>query len=366
MKFCQYPKGVKQVKYFYSAIFIAALSIFSVFPTFAQESEAVVIDEVIAQVNDGVITLSRIKREMADIVEGLKQQGKTPEVAKAEVDSKQGEIIANLINEELLMQRGKEEGMEQDVDAEVNRRFVQMMKENNLKTLEQLNAAMISQGLSPEAIREGWRKQITREYVISREVDQKIYWGASAKELREYFDKNKAKFTKPEIVSLSTLFLNFAGRDMNATREKAKQLVDRARKGEDFVKLVIENSDDPNAKDNKGSVGKFNVPELNETITKAIKNVKAGGVTDPVELEEGLQIIRVDERTEASSESFFDEDAVRRALLSEKAPDARRKFLTELRRDAFIKISEGYRAMVMQHLNKDEATAAADTKKTDK
>lgn len=353
------------MKYFYSAIFIAVLSIFSVFPAFAQESEAVVIDEVVAQVNDGVITLSRIKREMADIVEGLKQQGKTPEAAKAEVDSKQGEIIANLINEELLMQKGKEEGMEQDVEAEINRRFVQMMKENNLKTLEQLYAAMRSQGLDPEVIREGWRKQFTREMVINREVDQKLYWDASAKDLREYFDKNKAKFTKPEIVSLSTIYLNFAGRDENAVKEKAKQLVERARKGEDFVKLAIENSDDPGVKDNKGSVGKFNVPELNDVITKAIKGIKAGGVSEPVELEGGVQIIRVDERTEASSESFFDEDAVRRARLAEKAPDARRKFLSELRRDAFIKVSEGYKAMVMPHLN-NEATAAAETKKTDK
>lgn len=345
------------MKFIYSAIFIVALSVFSVFPAFAQESEAVVIDEVVAQVNDGVITLSRIKREMKEVAEGLQQQGKTPEAAKAEVDSKQGELIANLINEELLMQKGKEEGLDAEVEAEVNRRFVQMMKENNLKTLEQLYAAMRSQGLDPEAIREGWRKQFTREMVIYREVDQKIYWDHSAKELRDYFEKNKAKFTKPEVVLLSTLFLNYAGREEAAVKEKAKQLVARIRKGEDFVKLVLENSDEPNAKETKGSVGKFNASELNETISKAIKPVKAGGVTDPIELEGGIQIVRVDERTEASSESFFDEDAVRRAITVEKIPNGRKKFLAELRKDAFIKVSEGYRAIVMPHLNKDEATA---------
>ena len=353
----KFSKGVNLVKLIYSAIFIAALSVFSVFPAFAQESEAVVIDEVVAQVNDGVITLSRIKREMKEVIEGLQQQGKTPEAAKAEVESKQGELIANLINEELLMQRGKEEGLEQEVEADVNRRFVTMMKENNLKTLEALYAAIRSQGLDPEAIREGWRKQITREMVIYRQVDQKIYWGPSAKDLRDYFNANKGKFTKPEVVSLSSIFLNFAGRDEAAIREKAKQLVAQLRKGEDFVKLAIENSDDPKVKETKGSVGKFPLIELNEVITKAIKSVKVGGITDPIELEGGIQIVRVDERIEASSESFFDEDAVRRAVMVEKAPTARRKFLSELRKDAFIKVSEGYRALVMPHLNKDEATA---------
>lgn len=347
------------MKFINSAIFIIALSVISVFPAFAQESEAVVIDEVVAQVNDGVITLSRIKREMSEVIEGLKQQGKTPEAAKAEIESKQGEFIANLINEELLMQKGKEEGLEQDVEAQINQRFVQMMKENKLKTLEALYAAMRTQGLEPDVIREGWRKQITREMVINREVDQRLYWGFSIKEMREYFEKNKAKFTKPEEVTLSTLFLNFAGRDMDATREKAKQLVARIRKGEDFVKLVIENSDEPNVKESKGAVGKFKVVDLNEEITKAIKPVKAGDVTEPLELEGGVQIIRVDERTEASSEAFFDEDAIRRVMTTEKIPDARRKFLSELRKDAFIRVSENYRAIVMPHLNKDEATAEA-------
>ena len=345
------------MKFIYSAIFIAALSVFSVFPAFAQESEAVVIDEVVAQVNDGVLTLSRIKREMKEVIDGLVQQGRTPEAAKSEVEKKQGELIANLINEELLIQKGKEEGLDQEVEAEVNRWFVTKMKENGFKTLEQLYTVMRTQGIEPDAFRENLRKQYTREMVISREVDQKLYWQPTATELRKYFNENQVKFTKPEEVTLSTLFLNFAGRDEPAIREKAKQLIAQIRKGADFQKLVIENSDDPSAKETKGLVGKFKANELNEVIGKAIKPVKAGGVTEPIELEGGVQIIRVDERVEASSESFFDEDAVRRAVMVEKLPDARRKFLSELRKDAFIKVSEGYKAMVMPYLNKEEATA---------
>lgn len=357
MKFCQNPKGVNQVKFIRSAIFIIAVSVFSIFPAFAQENEPIVIDEVIAQVNDGVITLSRIKREMAEIIDTLVKQGKTPEAAKAEIDGKQGELIANIINEELILQRGKEEGLDSDVDAQINQRFVQMMKENNLKTLQALFDEMRKVNVNPDELKEAWRKQITRDTVIQREVDNKIYWGLAASELRKYFDANKAKFTKPETVKISDIFLNYAGRDEAAVREKAKQLVAQIRGGADFVKLVVENSDNPDAKETKGNRGEFTMTALNETLAGPIKETKAGDVTNPIEVEGGIYIIKVDSRTEASSESFFDEDAVRKAITMERIPEARKKFLIELRKDAFIKVSEGYRALVMPHLDKDETTA---------
>ena len=201
MIFSLNPQGVSLVKFISSAIFIAALTVVSVFPAFAQENEPLVIDEVVAQINDGVLTLSRIKREKQTIIDSMVQEGKTPEAAKAELESKEGELIANLINEELVLQRGKElEGFDADIDAQINQRFVQIMKEQNLKTLDALYKAMESQGVRPTEIREMWRKQIAKDSVLQREVDQKIYWDASGKQLRDFFEANRKKFTKPETV----------------------------------------------------------------------------------------------------------------------------------------------------------------------
>lgn len=358
MIFCQKPKGVNQVRFFYSAIFCIALLIFSSFSIKAQENEPVVIDEVVAQVNDGVITLSRINREMKELIAQIAEQNKQPiEKVKAEVEAKKGEYIANLINEELLLQQGKELGVEQQVDAEINKRFLQIMKEQNLKTLEQLFTTLRSQGYNPDDIRENWRKDITKSMVLEREVDQKIYWGWGANEIRKYWETNKSKFTKPEQVTISEIFLNFAGRDMEATRAKAKQLVAQLRNGADFEKLAVENSDREGIQQNKGKVGKFSMAELNENFAKPIKATKVGGVTDPVEVEGGIEIFRVDAREEASQEAFFDESEVRRAMTVEKIPSERKKFVSELRKDAYIELAESYRAMVLPHLNKDEVTA---------
>ncbi len=360
----QNPKGVNQVKQIRSAIFVIAVLIFSTFSTFAQENEPVVIDEVVAQVNDGVLTLSRINREMKEFIESMVQQGKTPEAAKTEIESKKGELIANLINEELLMQKGKELGVESSVEAQINQRFLQMMKENNIKTLEALYTEMRKANANPEEIREMWRKQITRDEVLQREVDQKIYWGWTPTQLRAYWEKNKAKFTKPETVSISEIFLGFAGRDENAVREKAKQLVAQLRKGESFEKIALENSDRPDVKTTKGKVsGKINVAELNEKLGPPIKATKTGGVTDPIEIVEGIEIIRVDEHEEASSESFFDEDIVRKTITMEKIPEERKKYFSELRKDAYIELAESYKALVLPFLNKTETTA--EVKKTE-
>lgn len=352
------------MKFIYSAIFIIATLVLTAVPGLTQENEPVVIDEVVAQINDGVLTLSRIKQDMKEFTDALVAQGKSPEAAKAEIDKKQGELIANLIIEELLLQKGKEEGLDQDVDAQINQRFVQIMKEQNLKTLDDLYKAMDAQGVRPDEIRDQWRKQLMRDAVMQRSVDQKLYWSYSGKELREYFEKNKAKFTKPETVSISDIFLNYAGRDEAGVKEKAKLLVAQLRKGADFEKLALENSDNPDVKENKGKRGTFTITALSEQFVGPIKATKAGDVTDPVEVEGGIEIIRVDERTEATSESFFDEDAVRKAITLEKLPEARKKFLGELRRDAFIKVSEAYRSSVMPHLEMDESTVGV--KKADK
>ncbi len=132
------------MKYTRSAIFLIAVLFLTNISAFAQESEAKVVDEVVAQVNDGVITLSRIKREMKATADSYVAEGtKTPEQAKADVESRQGELIANIINEELLLQKGKElNGIEADVQAQVNQRFSGIMKQQNLKTLDSLYKEM--------------------------------------------------------------------------------------------------------------------------------------------------------------------------------------------------------------------------------
>lgn len=340
------------MKSFYSAIFSIAVIFLMSFSAFAQETQEHVIDEVVAQVNDGVITLSRINREIKGAVDSLVQQGKTPEEAKKIIDDKRGELIANVINEELLLQKAKEKGMDSDIEANVNQRFAEIMKQQNVKTFEELYSQMQSNGINPDEIRELWRKQAAHEMVLQNEVQRKIYFNLSPKELKTYFDQNKDKFTKPETVTISDIFLSYAGRSEAEVYEKANKLVTQLRGGADFQKLMTENSDNPKTAEKSKPI---NVSDLTKETADAIKNVKTLGVSNPIEIDKvGIEILHVDDRSAASSESVFDENAVRLAITKERAPAEQKKYMSELRRDSYIKINENYRPLVAPILFADE------------
>lgn len=339
----------------FAAVCVAVFA-FSSVPAFAQDGEPVVVDEVIAQVNEGVITLSRVRREMRNAIEGMVQQGKkTPEEAQRELDARRPELIASLINEELLLQQAKEMGLEQEVEQAVNQEFVGIMKQFNFKTLEELYKAMRDQGEDPDEVKAAKRKDFTKYLVVRYGVEGKIYNSLSERELRAYYEANKDKFKKPESVGLSEIFLSFAGKEEPAVAAQAAEIVKQARVANaDFTKLVAQYSDRTDSKAKQGKVGDYEIGNLNEQIAGAIKNVKAGGVADPIRTDEGLIILRVDERASDSQTPAFDERRVREAITLERSPSERKKYMANLRTDAYIKISDSYKDAVSKALNTEE------------
>ena len=337
------------------AVLFVAIFAFSL-PVFAQEGEPVVIDEVIAQVNDGVITLSRVKREIKAAAEALAQNSrKTQEEAQREMEARRPELIANLINEELLLQQGKEMGLENEVEAQVNARFDAIRKEQGVRTMEELYKQMRDNNLDPDEIKSVMRKQFMKEFVIRYGVGSKIYNGLTEKELRAYFEANKDKFKAPETVSLSEIFLSYAGRTEDAVKAEAAQIVKKVRAGADFTALVAQYSDRADSKAKKGSVGKFELNNLNEEVVAAIKNVKVGGVTEPMVQEDGVMILRVDERSVDTTKPVYNENRVREIITNERMPAETKKYIATLRQDAYIKIADGYKAEVTKALDKEQA-----------
>jgi hypothetical protein len=125
----------------------------------------------------------------------------------------------------------------------------------------------------------------------------------------------------------------------------------------------LENSERPDVKSTQGKVGSFAIKELNEKIANPLRGVKKGDTAEPVEIEEGIMILHVDERTIQSTEGVFDEDEVRRQIAYAKAPEATKKFMIELRKEAYIKINESYRAIVNPILFEEERAIKPEVKK---
>jgi peptidyl-prolyl cis-trans isomerase SurA len=330
-----------------STLFLLAAFVIAPSVARAQEGEPVVVDEVIAQVNDGVVTLSQLKREMKERVESLKQNGKSEQQATSEVEKRKAELIATLINEQLLLQKGKELDLTDRVEAEVNKRMLEVAKENGITSIDRLDEAMRQAGLDPAGIRQTMRIEMMKQGVLEGEVDSKLFFGLSMDELHSYFAANSAKFLKPESVELSEIFLSLAGKQETDVKARATQLVTQLRGGADFCTLAAAYTERPATGGQKPcKVGLFQMPDLRPDIAGAIKNVKAGGVSEPLKSDEGYQILRVDARDAGSNTPTFNENQVREAITRERSPKAREDYLQELRNDAYVKIAESYREAV--------------------
>ena len=356
---------MKLIKYFAVAILMS----FFATSVFAQEGETTVVDEVIVQVNDDVITLSQLKRETEERVKGLMSNGMTEQQARAEVGKRGPELIATLINEKLLLQRGKELDLASEIEAEVNRRMLQIANEQGITTIEKLNEAMRASKLDPDDIRRTMRAEMMKQAVLQAEVDRRVYLGFSSEETKKYFDTHPDKFKKPESVKLSEIYLKTVDKDEAAVKAKALEIIAQARAGSDFGALAAANSErEKNGKrsapEDKGYVGEFDVPNLREDLVAAIKNVQAGGITEPIRIPDGYQILRVDTRTPGGSTPTFNDNRVREVMLMERQAKERDDYLQNLRNEAFIKISESHRASV-EPLLKLKAPAAAKTSDKD-
>jgi len=361
-----------------SKLFTFAIMLFSVLGVMtlaqsyaiAQEGEAQVVDEVVAQVNDDVITLTMLNRETKERIESLKQGGMTQEQATAEVAKRQAELIATLINEKLLIQKGKELDLANDIEAEVNRRMLDIAKEQGITTVEALNQAMIANHLDPVAIKETMRAEMMKQAVMQQEVDRKLYYSFPIADVRKYYDANKDKFRKPESVTLSEIYLILNGKDEAAVKARAAELVAQLRAGADFKAVASANSErekngERTAPKDSGRVGTFEVPSLRDDLQASLKNIPAGGVTEPIRTNEGFQILRVDERTPPGTAPTFNEGQVREAMMMERSGAEREKYLQTLRNEAFIAVTDNFRDGVMPLL-KLSSPATAKSKETKK
>src|SRR5205085_11351294 len=94
-----------------------------------------------------------------------------------------------------------------------------------------------------------------------------------------------------------------------------------------------------------GKLGTFKPTELREEMAAAISSLKSGEITEPIRMQDGFLIIRVDARKDVSVRPYEDKEVqemVSRAATMERAEEARKKYLKKLREEAFIEIAKGY------------------------
>lgn len=312
----------------------------------AQEPE--LINEIVARVNSDIITRADYLNALRDLKDELTRQmqqaGKSEAEITAEYERQKGVVLDYMIDDLLLEQKAKELNI--DVEADVNQQMAEIAKQNNLPNVIALENELKKQGVDPEVARSQIRKRLQQQYVMQREVLQPIFQRLSEKDKRDFYEKHKDAFTTPGEVTLSEIFLPLEGHTADEVEQRAKRLVVELRGGKNFAEAAGQHSPANRAsRAQNGKMGSFKQGELKEDITAAISTLKPGEVTEPIRLQDGFQIIRLDDRKAATLLALEDPkvaSVVGREATMARAEEARKKYLKKLREEAFVEVAKGY------------------------
>ena len=315
-----------------------------------------IIEEIIARVNNEIITRSEYIRSRDQLKQEMQQQ--EPANADRLFAEKQRDVLRDLIDQQLLLQKGKDLGI--TGDTELIKKLDEMRKDMHLETMEDLEKAAEAQGASYEEFKQNLRNQIITQRVIGQEVGQKL--SMNKDEEQRFYLAHRAEMERPEAVRLSEILIapkppaKPLGQDgkaeppteaeneaaLAAAKAKADGLLEQIHKGASFADLAKANSDGPSAKDG-GDLSYFKRGTLAKELEEKVFAMKAGDVTDVVRTKQGYVILQVTEHPTAGIPSLKEvEPKIQDALYMQKLEPALRAYLTTLREQAFIDIKSGY------------------------
>lgn len=324
----------------------AAIGFLLVSSTFTRAQEPELVNEIVARVNSDIITRADYLNALKDLREQLTRElaGKSEDQINTEYERIKPTVLDYMIENILLEQKAKELNI--DVEAEVNQRMAEIAKDNGLPNVLAFENELKKQGVDPEGARGQIRKGLQQQYVVQREVLSPIFQRLNDKERREFYEKYKDKFTTQGEITISEIFIPLEGHTANEVEQRAKRLVAEIRAGKSFTDAVQANSPATRgSRAQNGKVGTFKQGELKEDIAAATSSLNTGEITEPIRLQDGFQIIRVDEKKVPTVLPFENpevQNAVGRGATMEKAEEARKKYLKKLREDAFVEITKGY------------------------
>ena len=332
----------------FKALMLLGIALLLVNTVRAQEGESKAVDEVVARVNADFILKSVYEREKQALLDELKQAGLKDQELEKKFNELKATILDELIDRALVMQRAKELSL--DVEPQVNEQLLRVMKENNLPDLAVMEEKMREAGIDINEVRRTLRSRFMFDAVKSREVFQEVYFKLTEKDKRDYYEKHKDWFVVPGEVKFRQIYIAL-GKDAAQALARATDVVSLARaNGADFVALVQRYSEDEGTKKEGGLVGPLEFSKLRDEIRDAVEKAPTGTITDPIKLEIGYLILRVEERKEPEPKAF---DAVQQAvamrLTEERGQEKFETYLQKLRTDAFIEIDPRYQALATKN-----------------
>jgi peptidyl-prolyl cis-trans isomerase SurA len=298
----------------------------------------VVVEDVIARVNDQIISRSDLERAEQQLQQDGQQAGATP----AQMESRQKDLLRDLIDQQLLLSRGKQLSI--NADAEVIRRLDDIRKQNHLDTMEDLEKAAQQQGVSFEDFKANIRNTIITQEVVRDEVGRHLQMTPAQEQA--YYDAHKQEYAQPEQIRLSEILVPTPADASEAVVAQAKAKADGIEKqlqaGDKFDALAKQVSGGPTAAQG-GDLGTFKRGGLAKILEDQTFGLKAGQFTAPIRTRQGFVILEVTEHDDAGIPPLKTiEPQIEEAMYTAEMQPALRAYLTKLREDAYIDIKPGF------------------------
>jgi peptidyl-prolyl cis-trans isomerase SurA len=310
----------------------------AVFSTHSQAEEPLVVDRIVAVVNDEIITLYDLNETLKPYEENIQALGYSPEKARETLFKLRADLLNKLVDRKIADQQIKKNNLtisSQEIDNTIER-----IKESRSYTDEDLRAGLAEQGMTLEEYRENLKKQLLRGKLVNREIKSKIV--ITSVEIEKYYNEHIEKYASETKYHLWNIFIRFSQMADESQRQiavgKMETVLSQLKQGRSFESLAVEAPESP-ASPQGTDLGLYRLDELSPQLRNAVKGMKAGEYSAILETDRGYQIIYVQKVIVADSKTLSDVKAEIEEVLYNEAIDNRyNTWLSELRARSHIKI----------------------------
>jgi peptidyl-prolyl cis-trans isomerase SurA len=254
-------------------------------------NQDIVLDEIIAVVNNGVVLASDVRAE----VSFLKEQASANRQALPADDLLQERVVERLIDIEIQRQHARDLGVSIDA-ASVNRAIDEIARNNNMDSL-QFRKTLQHQGFDYDHFRDNIEQELLTQQLIKRDVESRIK--VSAQEIDDFVDamqNDVAEQQRYRILHILVAVPPTAPQtELDAARARARTVLEQLRNGDDFAQVAAAASDGARALQG-GDLGWRSLQEVPDFLATALRTMAVGDISDPLQSPNGLHIVKLDEK----------------------------------------------------------------------
>jgi peptidyl-prolyl cis-trans isomerase SurA len=288
----------------------------------------VALDKIAAIVGKSVITQGELEARVAEI----KNRPDSEKVKLPPDDVLRKQVLDHLITENLQLATASRAGVKVS-DEQINGAMANIAQKNRL-SLEEFEAVLVRQGLSPVTMRERIRRELTLQQVQRGAVSQRIK--VSDLEIDNFLKSADAKFWISPEYHLGHIMIELSpspsSDEVAAAEAKINSIYDSLQKGADFAATAIAQS---NAQDalNGGDIGWRKSSDLPSLFAELVTDLPVGGISKPARSPAGFHILKLHEKRGDTSQ-VITQSKVRHILIKPSAilsPEEARAKLQKLR-----------------------------------